>query len=142
VKQQRFMKVSRLRGELRRLLGGALRALPFVLPSHAAFAAEACPPAAPPLGAEQFQAGLRDATDHGFLWRIVKEGRTSYLYGTIHAARLEWMFPGPRTAAALAASDALALELDVLDPDIQARVASSASARPGDALPAALVQRI
>lgn len=137
--------VARLGRDLRRVLGIALRTLPFLMPAHAALAADAatgCPPAALPLSAELFQSGLRDAADHGFLWRIVKDGRTSYLYGTIHAARLEWMFPGPRTAAALAASDVLALELDVLDPDIQARLAASARARPGAALPAELLRRI
>ncbi len=123
----------------------ALATLALLLPTPAAQAADApasCPPAALPLNGERIQAGLRDATDHGFLWRIVKDGRTSYLYGTIHAARVEWMFPGPRTLAALAASDTLALELDVLDADIQARLAASARARPGEALPADLAHRI
>ncbi len=95
-----------------------------------------------PLSAERFEAGLREASDHGFLWRLVKNGRTSYLYGTIHAARLEWMFPGPRITAALAASDVLALELDVLDSDIQARLAASARAAPEERLAAPLQQRI
>ena len=52
------------------------------------------------------------------------------------------MFPGPRIAAALAASDVLALELDVLDPDILARLAASARAGPGEALAAGLQERI
>ena len=63
---------------------------------------------------------MPSAKDHGFLWRVARDGRSSYLYGTIHAAKAEWMFPGPLTLAALAASDTLALELDVLDPDVQA----------------------
>jgi uncharacterized protein len=100
-----------------------------------------CPPAALPLDAERFAAGLRVAADHGFLWRIVKDGRTSYLYGTIHAAQPAWMFPGPRTRAALAASDALALELDLLDGDVRRRLMDAAAA-PAGRLPAALVGRI
>jgi uncharacterized protein len=101
-----------------------------------------CPPAATPLDAERFQAGLRDARDHGFLWRIGKDGRTSYLYGTIHAAQQAWMFPGPRTTAALEASQVLALELDLLDPDIRERLVKAATARPDELLPAALAARI
>jgi uncharacterized protein len=123
----------------------AMAALAAILPQREADAADAptaCPPTAAPLSNERIRDGLRAAADHGFLWRIVKDGRTSFLYGTIHAARVEWMFPGPRTIAALAASDTLALELDVLDPGIQARLAASARARPGEALPAALARRI
>jgi hypothetical protein len=85
---------------------------------------------------------MSQAEDHGFLWRIAKDGRTSYLYGTIHAARPAWMFPGPRTTAALEASDVLALELDLLDPDVQARLVKAANARPDERLPAALAARI
>ena len=70
--------------------------------------------------------------DHGFLWRIAKDGRTSYLYGTLHAAQPAWMFPGPRTTAALEASDVLALELDLLDPDVRERLIKAANARPDE----------
>ena len=38
----------------------------------------------------------RHARDRGFLWKLEKDGRTSWLYGTVHVARLEWAFPGPR----------------------------------------------
>jgi uncharacterized protein YbaP (TraB family) len=122
----------------------ATLALCGVSPAIAADAAAptSCPPVATPLSAERFEAGLREASDHGFLWRLLKNGRTSYLYGTIHAARIEWMFPGPRTTAALGASDVLALELDVLDSDLQARLAASARAAPDERLAAPLQQRI
>jgi len=101
-----------------------------------------CPPAAVPLNPERFQAGMRQAQDHGFLWRIVKGGRTSYLYGTLHAAQPDWMFPGPRTTAAFEASDLLALELDLLDADVRDRLIKAASASPEDRLPPALVARL
>jgi uncharacterized protein YbaP (TraB family) len=119
--------------------------LSIVLPDRAsaqATAAASCPPQATPLDAPRLEAGLREAQDHGFLWRIAKDGRTSYLYGTIHAARPAWMFPGPQTLAALRASDVLALELNLLDPDVQARLVKAAIARPDEALPPALVARI
>lgn len=103
----------------------------------------ACPPPAAPIDAERFRAGLRDAVqDHGFLWRIARDGRTSYLYGTIHVAQPEWMFPGPLVRAAVAAADSVALELDVLDPIVPIRLAESARARSGEPLPADLVRRI
>src|SRR5207248_10149019 len=82
----------------------------------------ACPPAAQPPTAEQAQAGLQNARDRGFLWRLRKDGHVSYLYGTVHVARQDWMVPGPTVMAALRASDTLALELDMLDPDIQERL--------------------
>jgi len=110
--------------------------------AQATSAAASCPPAAVPLDPERFEAGMRQARDHGFLWRIVKDGRTSYLYGTIHAAQAAWMFPGPRTTAALQASDVLALELDMLDADIRERLVKAANARADERLPAALVARM
>ena len=101
--------------------------------SHAQPAAD-CPPAAQSPGIEQVQAGRRAARDHGFLWRISKDGRSSYLYGTLHAAKLAWMYPGPRVAQALSATDTIALELDLLDPDVAQRLATLVAALPGTQL--------
>lgn len=101
-----------------------------------------CPPVATPLTAASLQAGLGQARDHGFLWRISKDGRTSFLYGTIHAARTEWMFPGPTVLDAVRGSDILALELDVLDPELQKRLMASIAERRGQPLPAPLLRRI
>ena len=105
-------------------------------------AGTACPPAPQPLTSENLSAGIRSAKDHGFLWRLTKDGRSSYLYGTIHAARAEWMYPGPVTLDALQRSDTLALELDVLDPDVQRRLAASIGGQKKEPLPPALVRRI
>lgn len=105
-------------------------------------APQACPPEAKPLSAAQEQAGRRDARDRGFLWRIGRDDRFSYLYGTIHVARPQWLFPGPQLVRALAASDTLALELDVLDPDIQRRLAAGMLADPAERLPDALLARL
>src|SRR5882724_5290074 len=98
-------------------LGGALPAAagPPAQKAHAAAAQTRCPPLAQPLSPEQLEAGMRDARDRGFLWRISKDGRTSYLYGTIHVGRVAWMFPGPVLTDALRASDVVALELDLSD---------------------------
>jgi uncharacterized protein YbaP (TraB family) len=78
--------------------------------------------------AEQVQAAQREARDRGFLWRISKQGRTSYLYGTLHVGKLPWVFPGPRLRTALAATDTLALELDVTDPELMRNPPAAATA--------------
>ena len=109
----------------------------------AAFAqATDCPPAAAPPTPAQMQAGMQAARDRGFLWRLRKDGRDSWLYGTVHVARFEWMFPGPTVLTALKASDTIALELDLLDPDIQRRMAQVIAAAPGTPLPEPLKQRL
>jgi hypothetical protein len=60
------------------------------------------------------------------LWQIRRDGRTSYLYGTLHVGRPDWQRPGPRVAAALAASTTLALEVDVDDPELQRQMSEAA----------------
>ena len=105
-------------------------------------ASSTCPPTAQPLTPERIQAGMSAGRDRGFLWRITKDGHSSYLYGTIHAAKLEWMFPGPTVADALRRSDTIALELDMLDPGIRQHLAAALVAPRGFALPAALVARL
>lgn len=107
-----------------------------------ALAQPACPPVAAPPTAAQLQAGAMAARDHGFLWRLRKDGRESWLYGTVHVARFEWRFPGPTIAAALRASDTVALELDMLDPEIQRRLAQGIASATRNELPAPLQQRL
>jgi uncharacterized protein len=87
--------------------------------SFAQFEAASCPPQPVEPTQDRIQALFRDAKDRGFLWKIEKEGRSGYLYGSMHLGKQEWMIPGPRTLAAVAASDVIALELDILDPAIQ-----------------------
>lgn len=111
-------------------------------PHTSAGSTTVCPPAAGQPAPEAMQDALRNASDHGFMWRISKDGRTSFLYGTIHVAKFEWMFPGPSVMQALSAADTVALELDVMDADIQSRVTRGMATLPGTALPAALVKRM
>lgn len=85
---------------------------------------------------------MRNASDHGFLWRISKDGQTSYLYGTIHVAKFDWMFPGPRVMQAIRSSDTIALELDMLDNDIQNRMAKAMTALSSKAMSAPLQKRM
>ncbi|SCX74478.1 hypothetical protein SAMN03159363_6223 [Variovorax sp. EL159] len=117
----------------RQLLAGACCVFTFA--AHAA-----CPPSAI-ASLEKPGMGLRNGIDRGMLWRIEKDGRTSWLYGTIHIGRGDWVRPGPTIQKALAQSDTLALELDSrdeataktmsqpADPDLLARVLSGERAR-------------
>lgn len=102
-----------------------------------------CPPDPAPVSADELAAGMREATDGGLLWKATKDGRTSYVYGTIHIAQRAWMFPGPHVLAAMRASDVVALELDPTDPDIVARLQRAIAPRPGSPeLPAPLAARL
>ncbi len=87
---------------------------------HGVAAADApkCPPDAPQLTAQKAQELGRAAKDHGILWKFEKNGRTGYLYGTIHVNKLDWLFPGPKTMAAFRESEVLALELDLSNPEV------------------------
>ncbi len=101
-----------------------------------------CPPEATSLTQEEMQAGLRNARDRGFLWRITRDGRSSWLYGTVHAAKRDWMFPGPKVTQALKASDTIALELDMQDPEIGRRLGAGMAAQRSAPLPEPLRQRL
>jgi uncharacterized protein YbaP (TraB family) len=74
-----------------------------------------CPPPLPRVDAARIAQLKAQARDRGPLWRVEKDGRTSWLYGTIHVGRVDWLVPGPQVARALAASDVLAVEIDVND---------------------------
>jgi len=106
-------------------------------------ATTACPPQTQAPTAAQLQAAQRDARDHGALWRLTRDGSTSYLYGTIHVGKLEWVMPGPRLRAALGATDTIALEIDPTDPQMLSRMsAASAQGAPAPLLAGGLAERI
>jgi uncharacterized protein YbaP (TraB family) len=102
----------------------------------------ACPPVAEKPTPEMLQNAARNARDRGFLWRISKDGHTSYLYGTIHVGKFDWVFPGPSVMKAISETDTVALELDDLDADIQNRMVKEMTAMHSAALPEALVKRM
>ena len=99
-----------------------------------------CPPPPPILTTEQTQDAMRAARDRGFLWRISKDGRESYLYGTLHAGNPQWMI-GPTVLRALMVSDRVAFELDPTDPEMLKRTASN-MASGNVVLPEALAARM
>lgn len=122
--------------KLRFMLCGIL-----VLLSSFTFAQETCPPQFKPTS-QQVEAARKNALDHGFLWRISKGGHSSWLYGTIHIAKFEWMFPGPQVMQALQATDTMALELDVLDPALNSKTEQGIQKMRKTKLPAVTAKRI
>lgn len=141
------MRLTRLTA---RVVAALLALLAAAAPAQAASPREAsaspvasCAPEPAPVTPAEAAAGLLDASDNGLLWKVTKDGRTSWLYGTIHIAQRAWMFPGPSVQAALRASDVVALELDPTSPDIVARLQRAIARPPGAAdLPAPLAARL
>ena len=93
-----------------------------------------CPPALP---SEPDSAAM--PRDRGMLWRATRDGRTVYLFGTLHVGKPNWRKLGPITSAALRASDVLALEVDPSDP---ALFKAMADTRPPQPLPEDLQRRL
>ena len=91
---------------------------------------QGCPPALQIPSMARMEEARDQAKDRGFLWRVYKAGRVSYLYGSLHVGKLAWAFPGPRIQEALSQSDALALELDLQDPDVFESLQREYLARP------------
>ncbi len=77
--------------------------------------------------------------DRGYLWRVSRDGRSSWLFGTLHVGKPAWKRFGPQLASALRASDVLALEIDPNDP---ALLAALADIQPPASLPEAVQARL
>jgi uncharacterized protein len=110
----------------------ALAAAVMALPATAT-AASACPPPLPRPSAHE------PARDRGLLWRVTRDGRSSWLFGTLHVGKPAWSRLGPRVTAALRASDVLAVEIDPGDPEL---VQALTEAGPPLVLPAKLQARL
>lgn len=135
---------------MRRLLGKWLRGCALALPlwATAAVAAgpshnAACPPTPQPVNEQALSELARTVQDRGLLWRLERDGRTSWLYGTLHVARRDWLLPGPTVRNALRSADVLALELNVLDTAVMETLTQAMRARPGaPPLPRDLARRL
>ena len=102
-----------------------------------------CPAPPQPYGPAEAEAAMRVAQDRGYLWRIEKDGRVSWLYGTMHVGQREWIFPGPLTLRAMQSAERIALELDLLEPGTQQKMAAAIAIRPNaPPLPATLASRL
>ena len=93
-------------------------------------AAESCPAPAQRPTEQQSVELAKNAKDRGALWIIKKDGRTSYLYGTIHIGRMEWTFPGPKLMTALTNTGVLALEIDPSAPENDQQMMTAMAAAP------------
>lgn len=112
-------------------------------PAASAAASVSCPPGPVVPTHDEVMAGMRDATDRGPLWKATKDGRTVWLYGTIHVARQSWMYPGPHVMRAIRESDAIALEVDLTDPEMLARLQKAVLRTPeSPVLPETLEKRL
>jgi len=76
-----------------------------------------CPAAASVPDKARMGQMFRTAPDRGFLWKVTKDGHSSWLYGTLHVAKQDWLMPGPLTRAAILHSSEVALELDLNAPE-------------------------
>lgn len=103
--------------------------------------APVCPPQATAPTTSDMVKARQMATDRGLLWRITRDGHSSWLYGTLHVGRAPWFAPGPTLRNALAASDLLALELDGSNPRIRELIADAAR-RPGPSVPEPLKREL
>lgn len=97
------------------MLAGVLLAFGVAGAAPAAEAPAVCVPVPTP-SRDAVRQASQQAADRGFLWRLEKDGRTAWLYGTLHVGKPAWMPPGERVRAALRQSDTIALELDLSDP--------------------------
>ena len=128
---------------LRSLRQGLAGLLLLASAAHAQEASSLCPPPAPHITAARLQDMATQRRDRGLLWRVQHEGKTSWLYGTVHVGRDSWLIPGEKIASALQHSDLLLLELDVTSAATQQALAQGLAARPdAPPLPAALAQRL
>jgi uncharacterized protein len=96
-------------------------------------------PSCPPPVVDTPAATRKAPADQGLLWRLSRDGRDSYLFGTVHVGKPAWKRFGPRVSAALRHSDVLALEIDPSDPNIAEGMAAAA---PPPELPPELQARL
>lgn len=124
---------------LARLIALARRLVPLLAGALWLPAALHAAPACPPPVQVAVGAGAAAERDRGLLWRISRDGRTSFLYGTLHVGKPAWRKLGPQVGGALKASDVLALEIDPADP---ALMEALADIRSPESLPAPLRERL
>jgi len=122
------------------VLATALLVLAFRAPGLAA--EPACPPSVAVPSQAELQEAVRNARDHGALWRFEKDGRHGYLYGTIHIANLDWAMPGPTIGRALRDAETIAIEADPGDPATGAGMAAPQRPHEAPSLPAATLDRL
>jgi uncharacterized protein len=71
---------------------------------------------------ESITARMKAAVDRGFLFALEKDGRTSHLFGTMHVGNPDTLFLGPKAQAAYMGAQVLAVEVNLLDPQVGASI--------------------
>lgn len=94
------------------LLLAVAGAIAFGHPAHATD----CPPSPLPLDEARAHIEKTPGKNAGLLWRIEKQGRTSWLYGTIHLMHIDFAKPGSQIMMGMRSSDVLAVELNTYEP--------------------------
>jgi len=102
----------------------------------------ACPPSVSVPTQAELQEAVRNARDHGALWRFEKDGRHGYLYETIHIANLDRAMPGPTIGRALRDAETIAIEADPGDPATGAGMAAPQRPQEAPSLPATTLDRL
>lgn len=74
-----------------------------------------CPPPAMPREQQRAYIANTPALNAGFLWHLEKDGRTSWLYGTMHINHIDYVKPGSQIMSGLRNSDVLAVETNPLE---------------------------
>lgn len=83
---------------------------------HAQSADQNCPPPLLPLEQQMAYITNSPARNAGFLWRVEKDGRTSWLYGTMHLNHIDYAKPGSQVMMGMRSSDVLAIEINPYEP--------------------------
>jgi uncharacterized protein YbaP (TraB family) len=109
-------------------------------PATAQTQGQACPPTAS-YTQELLTKAAQQARNRGFLWRIQRDGKSSYLYGSLHVGKAEWMSPGPEMRMALNRVDTVALEVDMTSEEAQQQF-QQINRQPQRAIPPALSKRL
>lgn len=74
-----------------------------------------CPPALMQLEQQKAYVEKAPAKNAGFLWRMEKDGRTSWLYGTMHMMHIDYAKPGMQIMMGMRNSDVLAVEINTYE---------------------------
>jgi uncharacterized protein len=127
---------------VRRRLPVAILVLALSMAPPPAAAEAPCPPSAGVPTAAEIRQAMRTARDRGALWRLEKDGRHGWLYGTIHVGKLAWAVPGRTVIAALHDAETIVLEADPLDPSFHAGVTAPPTPQEAPPLPAPLARRL
>jgi uncharacterized protein YbaP (TraB family) len=86
---------------------------------------EGCIYPVPQRDAAYWQKEAAVAKDKGLLWRLEKDGRTSWLLGTLHINRPQTAMLGPRIMQAILSSDVLAVELNISEAGVLQKLLKS-----------------